>query len=174
VGKNDADRVVRSAASRGLAYLGDKRAVPLLQKIMSETTVTQVKISTAKALNRLGDISGFKYVLEAARSKNKHKRIFGMRAMGGFLKSREAIEKKYEIDFLKEYLSFARDPDQKIRMKFAFLLSHEIKNEQQEVRERVIKTLRYMGENDPDLKVKISAYVALGEDPLKQIPKHSK
>jgi HEAT repeat protein len=116
VGKNDVDWIVRDAASEGLARLGDKRAIPLLRKIMDKTTVTKIKVSTAEYLNRLGDISGFKYVLEAIHSKNWGKRRSGMKVMGRFLKSREAIEKKYGIYFLKEYLSFAKDPVLKIRM----------------------------------------------------------
>ncbi len=136
-----------------MARLGDKRAIPTLKEVISdEQHIIQSRIMVAYHLSLLGDVTGFKYVLEASKSKNENEQYFSVMYMVDFFGYRKQIKDDYGVDVLEEYFKFAKDSSRKTRQ--TFLEKWPRDGVSEEMTKKFIQTIKPLAESDPDSMVK--------------------
>lgn len=142
----------RQQAGLSLARLGDKRAIPSLKGVLKSDDIIQGKILVAYHLSLLGDLTGFKYVLEASKSKKENEQYFSVIYMVEFFGYRKKIKDEYGVDVFAEYFNFAKDPSRKTRQ--TFLEKWPRDGVSEEMTKKFIQTIKPLAESDPDSMVK--------------------
>jgi len=157
--KTEPDTLFRLNAALALGYMKDKRAIPLLKDTikklkeeMGDTLIIQFEIAVGHNLLNLGDLWGFKPVLEGRTSESENGRYFSVEHMSHFLKHREKILERYGVDPYPEYFKFANDPSTLVRERFIY--SWPLTGMPDDMTKRFRTILLGMVKNDPEPDIK--------------------
>lgn len=156
VAEEDSDLLMRDRACLALVKLKDKRVIGPLKKLMTEVDSLNHKIDLAFFLSTFGDLSGFKYFMEAKDSSIDSDRYLSSLRMVSLLDFRKRIIEEYKVDILEVYLQFGKDPYAPVRRNFA-LYWPAANRVPKDIQRKFTELAKLLAEKDPDEKVKLYA-----------------
>ena len=110
--EKDPSWLVRESAYLALARLGDASVLPALEELM-RTDEHGHKAFLAGQLAELGDVSGYEYVRQAARSEASYERAYSARYFSQFMAARG--DRRLSSDPFQELVALGEDKDPDVR-----------------------------------------------------------